>query len=243
MKVLILAAGRGNLDPAEGGYPLTLTEFDGTPLIERLIAGSKAIPGAEVIVALRGDEIAQFHLDDIVKLVDPAVRILRVDRETKGAACTALLAIEQLEVDDEVLVLNGNELIDADFVAAIAEFREKGYAAGTLTFSSVHPRYSYVRLGEDGLVIEAAEKRPISRHATMGFYWFRSGNRLVEALKEVIRKDDNVGGVYFICPAFNELILEGLPVGVRSVDAGRFHPLKSERQIANYESSMDGRGA
>lgn len=238
MKVLILAAGKGNLDPAEGGYPLTLTEFDGVPLIERLITASKALEGAEIIVTLRGDETSQFHLDNIVRLIDPDVQIVRVENETRGAACTALLAISQIDNDEELLILNGNELIDADFASALESFRSRGLSAGTLTFSSVHPRYSYVRLDDDGLVIEAAEKRPISRHATVGFYWFKTGHSMVEAVKEMIRKDDNVGGTYFICPSFNELVLQGLPIGVASISSSRFHPLKTERQIATYENAI-----
>jgi dTDP-glucose pyrophosphorylase len=238
MKVLILAAGKGNLDPAEGGYPLTLTEFDGVPLIERLISASKALEGAEVIVTLRGDETSQFHLDNIVRLIDPQVQIVRVENETRGAACTALLAISQIDNDEELLILNGNELIDADFASALENFRSRGLAAGTLTFPSVHPRYSYVRLDDEGLVIEAAEKRPISRHATVGFYWFKTGHSLVEAVKEMIRKDDNVAGAYFICPAFNELVLDGLPIGVAPISSAKFHPLKSERQIADYENAV-----
>jgi len=241
VKVLILAAGSGSLDDSEGGYPLTLTEFDGVPLIERLISASKALSGAEVIVTLRGDEISKFHLDDVVSLLDPKVTIVNVENDTKGAACTALLAISQIDNEEELLILNGNELIDADFSAAIEEFRGRGYSAGTLTFSSVHPRYSYVRVGGDGLVVEAAEKRPISRNATVGFYWFKTGSSFVASAKEMIRKDDNVGGIYYVCPTLNELILLGLPVGLKPIDSNRFHPLKTERQIAIYENVMEGR--
>jgi dTDP-glucose pyrophosphorylase len=236
VKVLILAAGKGNLDHAEGGYPLTLTEFDGVPLIERLITASKSLEGAEVIVTLRGDETSQFHLDNIVRLIDPGVQIVRVEHETRGAACTALLAIDQINNDEELLILNGNELIDADFAGILENFRSRGLSAGTLTFPSVHPRYSYVRLDGDDFVIEAAEKRPISRHATVGFYWFKTGHSMVEAVKEMIRKDDNVGGLYFIAPCLNELVLKGLQIGVVAISSAHFHPLKSERQITTYEN-------
>ncbi len=239
MKVLILAAGKGDLDLAEGGYPLCLTEFEGKPLIERLILACKAIDDAQLIVILRADEIAQFHLDDVVRLVDPHTSTVKVENDTRGATCSALLAIKEIDNDDELLIINGNELIDADFNSVIGTFRAKGLAAGTLTFPSVHPRYSYVRIGADDRVVEAAEKRPISRHATMGFYWFRRGHDFVQAAKEMIRNDDSVGGMFFVCPTLNDLILRDLPVGYFPLPSTQFHPLKTERQILSFESNPE----
>ncbi len=47
-----------------------------------------------------------------------------------------------------------------------------------VTFESLHPRWSFVRRGGNGLVSEAAEKRVISRDAIAGFYYYRTGKLL-----------------------------------------------------------------
>src|ERR1700709_2108316 len=126
-----------------------------------------------------------------------------------GATCTALLAVDYIETDDELLIVNGDELVDIELGPVLESFREKGFSAGVFTFPSVHPRYSYVRLDDDGMVIEAAEKRPISRHATAGLYWFRHGTDFVAAAMNQIRNRDSVEDLYYICPSLNDPILRG----------------------------------
>ena len=80
---------------------------------------------------------------------------------TRGAACTVLLATDLIDSDADLLIVGLNEYVETDLMAVVQTFRERGLDAGTLVFESVHPRYSYVRLGEDGLVLEAAQGRPI----------------------------------------------------------------------------------
>lgn len=234
MKVLLLLAGRS--PQADGGFPLALAEVDGIPLIQHLIASIRGIDDAEIVVMLRREEVEAYHLDDVVRLVDPDVIIHEVEHETRGALCTALLAISHLDNDEELLIVNGNELVDADLESVLNEFRSRELDAGTMVFESVHPRYSFVRLDADELVVEAAEKHPISRNATIGFYWYRLGRDFVRAAKSEIRNSDSIGGAFYICPAFNPLILEGKRIGVHRIEPSRFHPLKSDRQIGAFTS-------
>lgn len=241
MKVLILAAGGHNVGVSDDAYPLILTEFDGIPLIEKMLSRCKAIPGAEIVVALPENEIHSFHLEEVVKLLDPAVEVLKVENPTKGAACTALLAVEHIDREEELLIINGNELLDIDFASAVGRFRAGNWDAGTVTFPSVHPRYSYVRTDEGGFVTEAAEKLPISRTATAGFYWFKSGAKFVDSTENMIRKDAHVDGLFYICPVLNEFILRGDVVGSHPTSASSYHPLKTGRQVQMYEATNTGK--
>lgn len=239
MNILILAAGQTNFDSQDGSYPLCLTELDGVPLIERLIQSCHSIGDANFIVALREQDIGRYHLDNVVCLLAPGAKILRIAEDTRGAACTALLASTYIDNDDGLLILNGNEILDADFSAVLEDFRARKLDAGVVTFHSVHPRYSYVRLNDQGLVVEAAEKNPISRLATVGFYWFARGKDLVRAAQNMIRKDASVNELFYICPALNELVLEQARIGTYAVEASQYHPLKTERQLIQFETALD----
>ncbi len=240
MNILILAAGLSSVDTLDNSYPFCLTELDGIPLIERLIEGCQSI-GEDIrfIVALREVDIQRYHLDNVVSLLAPDAKILRIRDMTKGAACTALLAAEYIDSDDELLILNGNELLDVDFPTVLGSFRQKKLDAGVVTFPSVHPRYSYVRLSSEGLVVEAAEKNPISRMATVGFYWFFHGQDFVRAAQNMIRKDASIGGLYYICPSLNEVILEQGKIGTYQINLSQFHPLKTERQLNQFEIAIE----
>jgi NDP-sugar pyrophosphorylase family protein len=237
MNILVLAAGAAPADARDGSYPLCLAEIEGTPMIERILHACHTLPEAHVIVALRDEDIRLFHLDNVVRLVDPGASVVRVREATGGAACTALLAVGEIDRDDELVILNGNELLDADFPQVVASFRARGLDAGVVTFPSIHPRYSYVRLDERERVIEASEKRPISRLATAGFYWFARGRDFVDAAKDMIRKNGSVNGSFYICPALNQLVLRQSVIGTFPVEARQYHPLKTERQLQQYEAA------
>lgn len=230
MKVLILASGK----KSQTDFPFCLTEFSGTPLLELLISECAAFPDAELIVSAPHEDIQRYKLDSILNLISPKIRLISIENETRGAACTALLAIDHIDNDEELLILNGNELIEVDFADVAQEFREGKFAAGVITFPSLHPRYSFVRIGKDGYVTEVAEKRPISRNATAGFYWFAKGSYFVEAALESIRNDEVVEGKYYVSPTLNHLILKGCAIGRREIQANQFHPLKDDKQIRDF---------
>ena len=238
MNILILAAGQSTFNSQDESYPLCLTELDGVPLIERLIQSCHSISDANFIVALREQDIHCYHLDNVVNLLAPDSHIIRIIDNTKGAACTALLAATYIDNDDGLLILNGNEILDADFSAVLKDFNERKLDAGVVTFNSIHPRYSFVRLDTQGLVVEAAEKNPISRLATVGFYWFARGNDFVRAVKSMIRKDASVNDLFYICPALNELVLEQVRIGTYTIEACNYHPLKTERQLIQFETAI-----
>lgn len=235
MNILILAAGHPDFDTRDGNYPLCLTEFDGVPVIERIANACKALNPKRIVFAMRKDDVNRFHLDNVVSLLSPNAATLKIEGSTRGAACTTLLASSYIDSEDELLVINGNEFVELDLVELVEGFRSRKLDAGTVTFKSVHPRYSYVRLNTDGLVSEATEKNPISNHATAGLYWYANGRDLIAAIKSMIRKDAHVDNVFYICPAFNEMVLQHKRIGAQQIDAKRYHPLKTERQLQQFE--------
>lgn len=241
MNVLILAAGQTTLYKQDENYPLSLVEFESIPLIQKLIEQCTSIDSnVNFIIALRDTDIRDYYLDNIVRLLSPNAEILKVSDYTQGAACTALLAVPYIDNDEELVILNGNELLNIDFSIPLHDFTQRGLDAGVVSFNSVHPRYSYVKI-QDELVIEAAEKRPISRHATVGFYWFKKGSLFVKAAKNMIRKDAAVNGIFYICPSLNELVLGQYKIGMFKIANELYHPIKNERQLEQLEAAIERR--
>lgn len=234
--VLILAAGQSGFDNHDGGYPLCLSEFDGISIIERIVANTSKIPNVKYTFALLDKEIESYHLDKVVDLLTPNALVVRVPASTKGSACTALLGASQLDPDDALLIISANELVDLELSCSVSAFEERNLDAGTWIFRSVHPRYSYVKVNSKGLVTEAAQKTPISHHATTGIFWFRRAGDFINAAKLTIVKSAVVDGKYYVAPTFNELILLQRSIGVCEIDNEKYHPLKTERQLSHFES-------
>jgi len=239
MNILILAAGEKQAILNDNGYPYYLTELEGVPLIERLVNQCQVLQQAKLHFAIPENEIRQWRLDSVISQLAADAHLIHVKNATAGAACTAMLAIEHVDNDEALLILNMNDMIQVNFADVINDFQSRKLDAGTIVFPSIHPRYSYVSLDENNLVMEAAEKNPISRHATTGFYWFARGRDFVAATRSMIAKDAHVDGLFYICPVMNEMILSQARIGVWFVDSEHYHPLKTIRQMEHYESVLE----
>ncbi len=234
MRVIILGAGPQLKD---NETPVWLAEAHGEVLVERFVNACKSL-GAKLIFAVRRQDVRRFHIDNVIKLASPDAAVVAIDGDTQGAPCTALLCVHLIDPEDELLILNSNEFLDIDYCAPVDDFRQRGLDAGVVTFRSLHPRYSYMLVDGNGLIVEAAEKRPISRHATAGFYWYRRGADFVQSAQDMIRKDAHVDNRFFISLTLNELVLKHKRMGIHEVEAKHYRPLKSQRQISLYEADI-----
>ncbi|WP_347290658.1 sugar phosphate nucleotidyltransferase [Kluyvera georgiana] len=236
MNILVLAASEHYIDSADKNYPLCLSEIKGKPLVQ-IIAENINFNEGRTCFLFQDKHIKKYRLDNIVKLLsNDKFESIAVPEDTAGAACTALLGVVSLEQELPLLIISANQLIDIDYEELCTSMKNSGYDAGTIIFDSVHPRYSYVIL-EDNLVVEASEKNPISRNATAGVYWFNKTDYFTQAVKQMIRKDARVDQQFYICPSLNELVLQGMKIGVHRIDTSKYHPLKSQSHVENIKAS------
>lgn len=240
MRTILLAAG-GSEAYAEAGYfyPKNLIEVAGKPLVQHVIEHLGDVGrDHRLVVMVRADEDLRFHTGRVVRLVEPTAGVIGVET-TSGAACTALLAIEQIEEDEPLLLVNGDQVLLEDLSSIVREFAERQLDGGVVVFPGLHPRWSYVRVDDEGIVIEASEKRPISNLATAGAYWFARGRDFVECAMEMIRKDAHVGGSFYVCPTFNEMVLRNRRVGVFHTSRASYLSLHDPQALAAFEQHLD----
>lgn len=244
MRYLIPIASGHDLFPREEfHFPKPLIEIDGEPMVSRVIANLKGQdPEAEFIFVVRAEDCRVFSLDRaIIEATDGRAQVVALDKPTAGAACSALLAIDLIDDDKPLVVCNGDQILESGIAAALAAFGQTAADAGVISFPSVHPRWSYVRLGPDGHVIEAAEKRVISRRAIAGFYYFRTGAGFVRAAQSAILNERGHGGVYYIAPLLNEIVLEGGKIVHHDIPAEAYQSLFSPKRLESYEHQIQNR--
>jgi dTDP-glucose pyrophosphorylase len=240
MNILVLMAG-GSEAFAEAGYiyPKNLVELDGLPLAQRVIEALGPLADtAQFIFVIRGDENRRYHTGASLKLLLPSAIVLETNEQTAGAACTALLAIEQINNDTPLLIVNGDQIVTADVRGIMNGFAKDGVDGGVVVFEAVHPRWSYVKTDENGYVVEAAEKRPISNLATAGMYYFARGVDYVKSAMAMIVKDAHVGGVFYVCPAYNEMILRRQRIAVHKIERSQYFSLADPRGAQAYEAHL-----
>ena len=236
INILIPLAGKNQFFPeSEYPFPKPLIEFNGKTMIEHIIDNFSTIEKEkQFIFIVNSDDCKKYHLDNVLNiLTDHKCKIIKLDNETKGAACSAMMAVEYIANDIPLIISNADQLFDINIQDVLTNFT--GIDAGVITFESIHPRWSYVRLNEKEEVTETAEKRPISKSAIAGFYYFKNGNDFISSASKMIKKDANINGLYYIAPSLNEMVLENKTIKIFKIENSKYHTFYTPLKIKEYE--------
>lgn len=217
-------------------FPKPLTEINGKTMLEMVVDNYSNLEPKNYIFVFSDEDCKKFHIDSSVKILTPSSQVIKLSHQTAGALCTCLMAIEHVNDDTPLIIANSDQIIEEDYRKVIKHFDEIGADAGVITFSNIHPRWSYARKKGDE-VIEVAEKRPISKDAIAGFYYFKKGSDFIEAAKNALMKQNNLEGKYYISASINELILLGKKVGFYDIDKEQYRSFYSPAKIKEYEES------
>lgn len=215
-------------------FPKPLYEINGKTMIELVIENYAELNPKNYIFVFSDEDCIQFHLDDSVKILTPVSEVIKLRNQTAGALCTCLMAVEYINNDTPLIIANSDQIIEVDYTKVIEQFERENADAGVITFPDIHPRWSYVRMDEDE-VVEVAEKRPLSKNAIAGFYYFKKGSDFVEAAKNAILKRACLEGKYYISASINELILMGKKVRCYNIEKEQYRSFYSPAKIKEYE--------
>lgn len=220
-------------DSSEFSYPKPLIEIGGKPVIQHVVDNLMKIPDPKkFIFAVNKMDDSRFHLTHTFKLLsDSPIETVLIEGQTRGAACTALMAIDQIDNDEPLIIANADQVFRSDLGNLFKKLSESQADAGVLCFDSIHPRWSYIKTNENDEVIEAAEKVPLSRNAIAGFYYFKKGSEFVKMAMSSIQKGASVNGIFFIAPILNEYILAGKKLTYEKVEASDYKTFYSIQKI------------
>lgn len=238
MQILIPISGHSNFFPAEEFYfPKPLIEVAGQPMIQLVIERLKRdFPEASFTFVVDRDEARAFSLDRVLELAaGKGSKVIERLGATSGALCSCLLAMDELDPDDELLIANSDQIITVDLGSRIEGFRRAEADAAVVTFDSVHPRWSYVVDDGSRDVMQAHEKKVVSRHAIAGIYYYRTASIFLKAAQQAILKDAQDDGLFYISATLNEIILSDLRVTHSTIDARDFHSFYAPARISAFE--------
>ena len=183
MEALLLAGGKAErLGDAAQGLPKPLVPVGGLPLaaygLTRLVDSGVT----RVIVACRAGDEEAF----LAALSGLGAEVEAVgEEEPLGRGGGFRLAATRRQEEGPVLALNGDELLDVDFRALVAEHQASA-AAGTIVVAQVRSPFGVVAVEEDG-TITGFQEAPLLEH------WVNSGVYVLgeEALALLPEKGDH----------------------------------------------------
>ncbi|HSK16041.1 MAG TPA: sugar phosphate nucleotidyltransferase [Gaiellaceae bacterium] len=179
MEAIILAGGKAErLGGAAGGRPKALVEIAERPLAAYQVTQlARAGVGRVLVSCAAGDE--ELFAAALAGL-GPEIETVG-EPEPLGRGGGIRLAASVRREDGDVLVLNGDELLDLDLRGLLAHHRETGAAATIAVARPVSP-FGVVELGEDDVVTGFNEGRRLPQWVSCGVYAF--GEEALAALPE-----------------------------------------------------------
>jgi HAD superfamily hydrolase (TIGR01509 family) len=236
LNVLIPMAGAGSrFEKAGYTFPKPLIDVKNKPMIQVVVENLNI--KANYIYIVQKSHREKYNLDTLLNLITPNCKIVEVDGLTEGAACTALMAKEFIDSDQPLFFANSDQFVEWDSNEFMYKMNETEADGGIVTFEATHPKWSFAKTDEKGLVTEVAEKNPISNIATVGYYYWKHGSDFVKYAEQMIDKNVRVNNEFYVCPVFNEAIGDGKQIRTFNIDKmwGLGTPEDLKYYLENYK--------
>ena len=219
-------AGAGSRFKKEGyevSKPLILVNQK--PMV---VEATRHLPkGDKYIYVCRRNNIEDDNIDIEIKKHYPNSKFISIDYLTEGQAATCLLAKDEINNNEELIIGACDNGMIWDEKNFLFEKNEADCLVWTFRHNVtvvVKPEaYGWVEVNEENEVERVSVKLPISNnpilnHAIVGTFWFKKGKYFVEAAETMIAKNRRINNEFYVDECINELIETGLKVKVFEVD-------------------------
>jgi len=236
LNIVIPMAGRGSRFKDAGyAFPKPLIDIQGKTMIEIVVNNLRASIDHRFIFIVQKEHYETYDLYNILKNASHnKFEIVVINGITEGAACTVLTAIEYINTDDDLLIANSDQFITTSIDAFIESGQEPQKDGLIMTFSASHPKWSYALVDENNKVLEVAEKKVISDQATVGIYYFKKGKDFVEGAQHMIQKNIRYNNEFYVCPVYNELILQDKNIYIHRINPTEMHGLGTPEDLRDF---------
>lgn len=234
-KVLIPMAGAGQRF-ADAGYRvhkpaiLTTDRYEGTekPMV---VCATKDLPG----VSENGSNVIYvdrtFHredgVEDAVRAHYKKARFITIDRLTEGQACTCMLAKDDLEPEEELLIAGCDNGMDIDRTA----FEETKRTCDCIVFTYRHNEsvlqnpnaYGWMLADAEGNITGTSIKRaisdtPMEDPAVVATFWFKRAQIFLDATEKMIRENDRINGEFYVDQTVKHVLDLGYRAKIFDID-------------------------
>ncbi len=221
INVLIPMSGRGQRFVDDGyNLPKPLIEVNGKPMITRVVENLN-LPHANYIFIVQKEHEDTYNVSGLLKSITDSPHIVLVDQVTEGAACSALLAKEQINNENNLIIANSDQLVEwssFDFLYR-SFYRDLDVNIAVFLETFGNPKWSFSEINDGtNLVSRVAEKQPISSFANAGIFYWKKGSDFVESSERMIKSNQRVNNEFYIAPSINLMIADRKKVGTYRVD-------------------------
>ena len=163
-------------------------------------------------------------------IMDPKVILL--DYLTDGQATTAMLAGKYWDREHALLIYNIDTYVEAGEMNS-TQLKGDGFIP---CFQAEGDHWSFVRLDDEGRVVEIKEKKRISNYCTLGAYYFKTCGLYEDLYNEYYRDKDRelVNGEKYVAPLYDYLLSKGGDIYISDIAPQKVHVLGTPEELQAF---------
>ncbi|MDP3466572.1 MAG: NTP transferase domain-containing protein, partial [Sulfuricurvum sp.] len=226
MHIVVPMSGVGNRF-IEAGYkePKPLVVIDGKPIIEHVC---DLFPGETKFTFIcNAKHLAETNMREILQGIKPNANIIEIENHKKGPVYAVHLVEDLIDDEEEVIVNYCDFGTYWDYQDFLKHTRERDADGAIPAYKGFHPHmlgstnYAFMR-DDKQWMLEVKEKEPftdnrMNEYASNGTYYFKKGSFVKKYFNELMDRDINLKGEYYVSLVFNLLIEDGLKVSIYDI--------------------------
>ena len=210
LNIVIPMAGAGSRFATAGFLdPKPLINVFNQPMIELVVKNLTPSNPHRFIFVAQEEHFKRYQLGKTIYSITKNCEFVLINELTEGAATTVLRAEKYINSNDPLMIANSDQFIDYP-IDKYLNAQQSSDDGIIMTMLANDPKWSFIKVNSDEIVLEIAEKRVISNLATVGIYNFQRGSDFVSGAKEMINLNERVNGEFYVAPVYNYLIKRNL---------------------------------
>lgn len=226
MHIVVPMSGVGSRF-VKAGYkdPKPLIVIDGKPIIEHVC---DLFPGETKFTFIcNAKHLAETNMREVLLSIKPNANVIEIPNHKKGPVYAVHLVEDLIDDDEEIIVNYCDFGTYWDYNDFLKHTRDRDADGAIPAYKRFHPHmlgttnYAFMRDKEQWM-LEIKEKEPftdnrMNEYASNGTYYFKKGKYVKKYFKEIMEKDINLKGEYYVSLIYNLLVEDGLKVSIYDV--------------------------
>lgn len=231
MNIIIPLGGKGQrFKDQDYKTPKVLTPVLGKEIIFWVIDNLQ-ITKDDFITIIYNNELETYRLEDrLRKQYNHNFHFIKLPFQTSGPVETILYGLNKLPkevLDQQLIIHDGDSFVKKNILEEIQPGENKIFY---FTNEDPNPIYSYIKLDENGNVVDIAEKKKISDCANIGCYVFKDGHTFLEYGQKLAVES----GELYVSFVYRSLLTEKAKISSAKVSLKDYVCLGTPNQIIDF---------
>jgi UDP-N-acetylglucosamine diphosphorylase / glucose-1-phosphate thymidylyltransferase / UDP-N-acetylgalactosamine diphosphorylase / glucosamine-1-phosphate N-acetyltransferase / galactosamine-1-phosphate N-acetyltransferase len=234
MVVVVPMAGRGS---RMGQYsrPKPLIEIEGRLMVSWALESLTNVIFSQLVFVALEEHERDYGVCRLLRSMFPGSEVVLIPEVTEGQLCTVLKARNHFLQDEDLLVCPSDTFMVSNIGREI-RVRSRDCRGIISVKDMPGDCWSFARTDGDGTVVEVAEKKRISDHASTGFYYFSSSLEFLKIADGIVKEQERACGEFYVIPVYQHLI--GLGKRVILSQASQVYDMGSEEAKSTFEQHL-----